>query len=196
MTTEGREIPELPGDAEELNDGIIEEDNLIPAWFNWSWIATWIFGVLYIAFYLGPSDWSPQADHAAEMAAAEVLRAEQRAKLPTSNPYRGNAEAIAAGQQVFMTTCVACHLPTGEGLVGPSLIDPYWKYGSSDAELYETVAEGRPLGMPPWKQLLGSEKIWKVLAYIETLPKTEEPGVGAPGYEPASASAAATGGSG
>jgi mono/diheme cytochrome c family protein len=36
--------------------------------------------------------------------------------------------------------------------------------------------------MPPWGTTLGTEKIWKVLAYIETLPKTDEPGVGSPDY--------------
>ena len=35
------------------------------------------------------------------------------------------------------------------------------------ASLFETIAAGRPLGMPPWAAALGTEKIWKVLAYIE-----------------------------
>ena len=58
---------------------------------------------------------------------------------------------------------------------------------ASDAELYRTVSEGRPLGMPPWKSQLSSDKIWKVLAYIETLPKTDEPGVGSPDFVAAGA---------
>ena len=86
-----------------------------------------------------------------------------------------------------MTICVACHKPDGSGLVGPSLIDPYWKYGNSDHVLYETIDKGRPLGMPPWGAQLGSVKIWQVLAYMETLPRTEEPGMGAPeGWTPGS----------
>ena len=44
--------------------------------------------------------------------------------------------------------------------------------------------EGRPGGMPPWGPQLGAEKIWKVLAYVDTLPKTSEPGFGAPDYVP------------
>jgi mono/diheme cytochrome c family protein len=35
--------------------------------------------------------------------------------------------------------------------------------------------------MPAWGAQLGDEKIWKVLAYLETLPQQSEPGVGAPG---------------
>ena len=86
---------------------------------------------------------------------------------------------------MFVTTCAACHKPDGSGLVGPSLVDPYWKYGNTDDALYETIDKGRPAGMPPWGTQLGSEKIWKVLAYMETLPQSDEPGVGAPeGWSP------------
>jgi hypothetical protein len=38
------------------------------------------------------------------------------------------------------------------------------------------------MGMPPWKSQLGGEKIWKSLAYMQTLPKTDEPGIGAPDF--------------
>ena len=86
---------------------------------------------------------------------------------------------------------MACHLPEGTGLVGPSLVDGYSKYGNSDADLFKTVSEGRPLGMPPWGPGLGTEKIWQVLAYLETMPKRTEPGMGSPEYEAAQAAARA-----
>ena len=183
MSTHPRDIPELPHAEPDERDGIAEEDNKIPLWFNASWIATWIFGFVYIAWYLGPSDWTQVGQYRAEVAAAEARQAEVMASLPSTNPYRGDAEAIAAGEVVYTSTCVACHLPNGVGLVGPSLVDPYWKYGDSDAALFETIAKGRPAGMPPWGAQLGNEKIWQVLAYIETLPRTSEPGLGAPDYE-------------
>jgi cytochrome c oxidase cbb3-type subunit 3 len=180
----GGEVVEYPGSADVLRDGIVEGNNKIPAWFNWSWIATWIFGVIYIAYYLGFSSWSSTGQYEAEVSVARVQAEELRASLPQTNPFHGNEAAIAEGSQVFTETCVACHLPNAQGLVGPSLVDPYWKYGSSDPELYATVADGRPGGMPGWSSLLGAEKIWKVLAYLETLPKTREPGMGAPDYKP------------
>ena len=102
--------------------------------------------------------------------------------MPDANPFRGNTAALADGQQVFTTICAACHKPDGSGLVGPSLVDPYWKYGQTDTELFVTVAKGRPGGMPAWESQLGSEKIWKVLAYLETLAKSQQPGLGAPDY--------------
>ncbi|MDX1650052.1 MAG: c-type cytochrome, partial [Myxococcota bacterium] len=109
-----------------------------------------------------------------------------------TNPYGPeDAEAVATGKEVFETICVACHQADGSGLVGPSLVDPYWKYGDSDEAKFVSVHDGRPMGMPPWGAQLGSEKIWKVLAYMETLPESDEPGVGAPGYEAATAGGAA-----
>jgi cytochrome c oxidase cbb3-type subunit 3 len=181
MTVDLDEIVERPAPGEPERDGIAEEDNAIPAWFNWSFGATIVFAAFYIPYYLF-SGWSSAGQWQAEVAEAEKAVAAVRETLPSTNPYRGDAEAIAAGKELFTTTCVACHLPTGEGLVGPSLIDPYWKYGNDDAALFETVSGGRPAGMPPWGTVLGTEKIWKVLAYIETLPTTDEPGIGSPDY--------------
>jgi mono/diheme cytochrome c family protein len=75
-------------------------------------------------------------------------------------------------------------------------VDPYWKYGHEDADLFQTVSGGRPLGMPAWATQLGDEKIWKTLAYLETLPKQSAPGLGAPDFAaPAPAAAPSAGGS-
>ena len=191
MTDEPREVSEFERDDAAARDGIGEEDNPIPLWFNLGFYGFMVCGVAYILFYT-LSGWSAVGQYEAEVAAAEAQAASVRAALPQTNPYRGDTAALEEGKQVFMTICAACHKPDGSGLVGPSLVDPYWKYGSSDAELFETVAEGRPMGMPPWKSQLGSEKIWKVLAYMETLPRSDVPGVGSP--EHAAAGAGASGG--
>jgi cytochrome c oxidase cbb3-type subunit 3 len=177
------EIAERPAPGEPPRDGIGEEDNAIPTWFNLAFLATIVFALIYAPWYL-LSGWSSAGQWQTEAAAAHAALAAVRKSLPSANPYRGDAAAIGEGQQVFATTCAACHLPDGRGLVGPSLVDPYWKYGSDDATLFETVSQGRPLGMPPWGTQLGTEKIWKALAFVETLPKSDQPGVGAPDYVP------------
>lgn len=186
MTTDPFDVAERPrGDAPE-RDGIGEHDNAIPLWFNLGFYGLIVVGVLYILYYT-LSGWSQLGQYAAERAGQEQRAAAARAAAPalaSTNPYRGNAAAVEEGKQVFSTICVACHLADGRGLVGPSLVDPYWKYGHDDATLFETVSNGRPLGMPPWGAQLGAEKIWKTLAYLETLPRTREPGLGAPDYQP------------
>jgi cytochrome c oxidase cbb3-type subunit 3 len=178
--TESRDVPELPREDRAERDGIGEDDHAIPLWFNASFAATVVFGVVYVAYYLF-SGWSAGGQYAAELKRAEARVAAARASLPDANPFRGDADAITEGKVVFEQICAACHKPDASGLVGPSLVDPYWKYGSSDPELFATVSEGRPAGMPPWGPQLGAEKIWKALAYLETLPRSDVPGVGAPG---------------
>jgi cytochrome c oxidase cbb3-type subunit 3 len=179
MTSDGREIAEVARDDGAERDGIGEDDNPIPLWFNASFLATIAFAVVYALYYL-LSGWSQEAQYLAEVERSEAYAEAAHAALPSRNPFRGDAAAVAEGKVVFEQICAACHKPDGSGLVGPSLVDPYWKYGHDDEELYETVAQGRPGGMPPWGAQLGGEKIWKSLAYLETLPKSPEPGLGAP----------------
>ena len=174
------EVAELPGERIDGTDGIAEEDNPIPGWFNAAFLGTIVFAIVYLIYYTA-TGWSAKGQYEAEVAAARTQTEAAKAELPAANPYAGNAAAIAEGKQVFVQICAACHKPDGSGLVGPSLVDPYWKYGDGDAALFETVSEGRPGGMPAWKSQLGTEKIWKVLAYVRTLPRSNEPGVGAPG---------------
>jgi cytochrome c oxidase cbb3-type subunit 3 len=185
MKPEAPEVAELPRGEESERDGIGEMDNPVPLWFNVSFLATIVFAVVYILWYT-LSGWSQVGQYQAEVErrSQEFAAARAAAPAPTANPYRGDAAAIAEGKEVFATICVACHLPDARGLVGPSLVDPYWKYGSDDVSLFETVSKGRPAGMPPWGPQLGDAKIWKALAYLETLPRSSQPGLGAPGYVP------------
>ncbi|HME74051.1 MAG TPA: c-type cytochrome [Myxococcota bacterium] len=177
-----KEIAELPrGDSAE-QDGIGEEDNKIPTWFNAAFIGTIVFAFVYMIYYTA-TGWSARGQYQAEMAAATSAAQAAQASQPTTNPYHRNAAAIADGKVVFEQICAACHKPDGSGLVGPSLIDPYWKYGHTDEDLFKTVMYGRPGGMPAWGTQLGSDKVWRVLAYVETLPKSNVPGLGAPGYQ-------------
>jgi cytochrome c oxidase cbb3-type subunit 3 len=181
MSDSNFEVPERARPGE--RDGIGEEDNAIPLWFNAAWVLTWIAGLVYIVWYVGISSDSARARWAREMAAA--AKNAPAASAPASgNPYAGDAAAIADGAQTFATICSACHGPEAHGLVGPSLVDRYWKYGATDADKFHSVMEGRPGGMPPWGPQLGLEKTWKVLAYVDSLPKTDRPEFGAPDYTP------------
>jgi cytochrome c oxidase cbb3-type subunit 3 len=186
----GLYIPEHPRADEAVRDGIGEEDNPIPAWWWWTFLGTVVFAAFYAPYYI-LGGWSQEGQYAAQVEQARAVAA--AAPAPDANPFRGDAAAIAEGQQVFVQICAACHKPDASGLVGPSLVDPYWKYGNADADLYVTVAKGRPAGMPAWETQLGRDKIWKALAYLETLPHTDTPGVGAPGVAGPGAAAPAPG---
>jgi cytochrome c oxidase cbb3-type subunit 3 len=178
---ERREVAEVVRADAAPRDGIGEEDNPIPRWFWITFALSVVFAAGYVPYFT-LSGWSQTEQYEAQLAVARVQREAVRAALPTTNPYRGDAAAIAEGETTFATICSACHKPDGSGLVGPSLVDPYWRYGADDQALFVSVAQGRPEGMPPWEAQLGTDKIWKALAYLETLPRSSAPGMGAPGF--------------
>jgi cytochrome c oxidase cbb3-type subunit 3 len=85
----------------------------------------------------------------------------------TPNPLADNAGAIAVGHDLFgKMNCAGCHGYDLTGGMGPDLTDPSWQYGGKPGEIYHTIAEGTPRGMPVWKDKLTPEQIWQMVAYI------------------------------
>jgi cytochrome c oxidase cbb3-type subunit 3 len=79
-------------------------------------------------------------------------------------------EVIAdEGARIFKQRCSPCHGPQGKGDIGPDLTDSEWRYGGTDQDLFETISNGRPGGMPAWKNELSEEKIRKVIRHIRGL---------------------------
>ncbi len=92
------------------------------------------------------------------------------------NPYTGNVGAAAEGRQLFVQyNCSGCHGGRAGGGMGPSLRDSAWVYGNTDADLYDTIFEGRPAGMPTWGTKISADQIWKLITYIRTLGTPQEP---------------------
>jgi len=92
------------------------------------------------------------------------------------NPYAGDAAAAATGRQLFVGfNCAGCHSGYAGGGMGPNLRDSLWIYGSSDAQIFSTIAEGRAYGMPAWGGRLTDDLIWKLVTYIRTLGTSAEP---------------------
>ena len=88
------------------------------------------------------------------------------------NPYAGNIGAIGRGKSLFTTmNCVGCHAPKAGGGMGPPLSDNVWIYGDKPADIYLTIAQGRPNGMPAWGGKLPPQAIWSLVTYIRTLSK-------------------------
>ena len=67
---------------------------------------------------------------------------------------RGHEAAVAAGQKVFASTCVACHGEQATGnpeLGAPNLADKFWIYGGDPETIFTTVWGGRQGHMPTWE---------------------------------------------
>ena len=88
------------------------------------------------------------------------------------NPYEGQASAIATGEKLFVGyNCADCHGAGGSGAMGPSLADGRWHFGGSAGAIYESIAQGRPEGMPAWGSLLAPNQVWQLVAYLQSLEK-------------------------
>ena len=79
---------------------------------------------------------------------------------------------VAAGSEVYLDNCSACH---GEEALGdveqgaPNLADAIWLYGGDYDTLIETVTYSRRGVMPPWNQRLSEAEIRAVAVYVHQL---------------------------
>ena len=100
----------------------------------------------------------------------------QRNPERPANPYGGNVAAMAEGRQLFVRmNCSGCHGGRAGGGMGPSLRDVDWLYGSTDAQVFSSIAEGRSQGMPAWGTMITDDQIWKLVAYVKSLRTPNEP---------------------
>lgn len=80
-----------------------------------------------------------------------------------------NAYALAQGKTLFRWfNCVGCHSAGGGGM-GPALMDQVWRYGSSPDEIYKTIMDGRPNGMPAFRGRIAEEQVWQLVAYVRSM---------------------------
>ncbi|OWQ34803.1 cytochrome-c oxidase, cbb3-type subunit III [Pseudomonas sp. DrBHI1] len=79
----------------------------------------------------------------------------------------------AKGQEIFATNCVACHGPEGKGtpaMGAPNLTHPQaFIYGSSFAQLQQTIRYGRQGQMPAQHDIQGNDKVHLLAAYVYSL---------------------------
>lgn len=86
-----------------------------------------------------------------------------------AGPYRANAWGIAQGKKLYgWYNCVGCHAHGGGGM-GPPLLDEEWIYGSDAEEIYASIAQGRPNGMPAFGGLVPADQIWQLVAYVQSM---------------------------
>ncbi|MDB4869594.1 MAG: cytochrome c class [Gemmatimonadales bacterium] len=85
------------------------------------------------------------------------------------NPYEDNAYAVSEGKQLFdQMNCSGCHSHGGGG-IGPALTDNEWIYGSEPQNIFETIVEGRPNGMPSFRGKLPNHQVWELVTYVRAL---------------------------
>ena len=150
-----------PEPAAPRDDGIGEEDHAIPLWFNVSF-----FGDDRLRDRLRPLLHRDRAGRRAGSTRRRSRRREavaaaaRRRRQPSANPYRGDAAAIAEGQQVFAHDLR--RLPQARRLRAWSARASSIRTGSTARTDRGAVRDrdrrADPAGMPPWGAQLGERE--------------------------------------
>ena len=94
--------------------------------------------------------------------------------------YEKNAWHLSEGKRLFnWMNCVGCHAHGG-GDIGPPLMDDKWIYGGEIDQIYLTISQGRPNGMPAFAGKIPPQQLWQIAAYVRSMgghgPKAARPG--------------------
>jgi cytochrome c oxidase cbb3-type subunit III len=112
----------------------------------------------------------PTTEHPARIAApVQTSMQSNGPRDPRARFFEGNAYAISQGQRYYRWfNCSGCHANGGGGM-GPPLMDANWRYGGRIEEIYQTIEQGRPNGMPAFGEKIPEEQIWQIAAYVRSM---------------------------
>jgi cytochrome c oxidase cbb3-type subunit 3 len=112
----------------------------------------------------------PSSQQAESVQVSDLAPGPEHAKpTPVANTAERNAWAMSEGQQLYNAyNCVGCHAHGGGGM-GPALMDEKWIYGSQPEQVYATIVEGRPNGMPSFRGKIPDYQIWELVAYVRSM---------------------------
>lgn len=89
---------------------------------------------------------------------------------PDISKFEDNAYAVSEGKRLYQAfNCVGCHSDGGGGAIGPALSDSEWIYGSRPDQIYSTIVQGRPNGMPTFGGKIPDYQVWELVAYVRSL---------------------------
>jgi cytochrome c oxidase cbb3-type subunit 3 len=111
----------------------------------------------------------PPMTQKVEVVMSDLQPGAPRPQPSTKNPAEENANALSDGKRLFSQyNCTGCHA-NGGGAIGPALMDDKWIYGSDPANIYATIVEGRPNGMPSFRNKISDYQVWELSAYVRSL---------------------------
>jgi cytochrome c oxidase cbb3-type subunit 3 len=114
------------------------------------------------------SGWSSQAEF-------EQIKEAKQKQMASGQPVPGAhregpaVDYIAAGKKEFAAHCAVCHGPEAKGGIGPDLTRKEFKFGRTEQAISQSISDGRPGGMPGFKNDLSHEKLESLVKYILSL---------------------------
>lgn len=94
---------------------------------------------------------------------------------PSANPVPYAPASVARGKTFFLQNCQSCHDEDGRArsaavAIAADLTNPdRWKFGRSDAQVFNTIKNGAAEAMPPFGTDLKDEQIWDVVNFIRSI---------------------------
>jgi cytochrome c oxidase cbb3-type subunit 3 len=99
----------------------------------------------------------------------ELQPGQPKSESPVLSPYQKNAYGQAEGKRLYSAyNCVGCHAHGGGG-IGPALMDDKWIYGAQPDQIFSSIVQGRPNGMPSFGGRVPDQQVWQIVAYVQSL---------------------------
>lgn len=156
-------------------DGIHELDNNLPPWWVAMLWATIIFSVVYVFHYhIFKTGDLQMAEYTKEIEKADVEVKAYLSKMAmnvdeTNATVMTEAKDLNEGKTLFQNNCAVCHKDNGAGDIGPNLTDEYWLYTGDIKEIYASIKNGRPNGMPEHASKLNPIQIQQISSFVYNL---------------------------
>jgi cytochrome c oxidase cbb3-type subunit III len=113
--------------------------------------------------------WPPAGSPSSAIHETDLQPGPQLRSIPIHNSYEDNAYGVSQGKTLYnQFNCSGCHFQGGGG-IGPPLMDAEWIYGSQPENIFETIVEGRPNGMPSFRGKISNDQVWQLVAYVRSM---------------------------
>lgn len=125
-------------------------------------------------------DFEPPPTRSSSVAVTDLYPGGGVPPSPSGNPAERNAYSLSEGKTLYAAfNCSGCHAHGGGGM-GPALMDGEWIYGYQPDQIFRTILDGRPNGMPAFRQKIPDYQVWQIAAYVRAMsglvPKDAAPG--------------------
>jgi cytochrome c oxidase cbb3-type subunit 3 len=150
-----------------------------PLWWFWLTVALLAFSVVYLMLYpglgafRGALAWSQGGEITERRAAyAEQFQAErQRIAATPIDELSAEDATMRSAWSIYNVNCSSCHGrdAAGQANLFPNLSDGEWQWGGSEAQVRQTIVNGRQGVMPPWQTALGDDGVAAVTEYVLAL---------------------------
>jgi cytochrome c oxidase cbb3-type subunit 3 len=156
---------------------VVEGNNPLPRWWLGLFWLTIGFALVYFVLYpsfgtFSALGWSQVGQYEREIEAGEAVYGKLFAGFaakPIDELARDSA-AIAAGRNLFLNNCAACHGSDARGARGfPNLTDDEWNWGGEPQQIEATIKGGRTGVMPAFGAGIPEEQRRLLADYVTHL---------------------------